>query len=212
MYCLSCGQSLSGFQAVKPTEAVQPAAVSDVPALPDGYAFHSSMSFKKGKLLIFINVFVLVALIAAIAVAAIVFPYDWSEPMETLTAILVALLFLLLILLAFGAVNMLIQMIFYKTGGGGKAKIHFGLMIEVYCEKVVSRNCYVLAQIVSNLLPIIILAVITVFVWTDYMFLSLCCCAANFLAYIPVYIYVLKHDKTALVHFYKGTLNIFTKI
>jgi len=107
--------------------------------------------------------------------------------------------------------NLVLQAIFYKLAGGGKLKFYFGLTVEIYGENAMKRNAYLWARLLADVIPVFIIAMLAIFLWTYYIYLSLAVILCNALMYLPVYLFVLKHEKLCLVQFEKDTLNVYVK-
>jgi hypothetical protein len=210
-FCDACGYRLTSVSSLNDMPGFAgPSGGSNLPALPEGYAFKAAMNFKKGKFAIWANVIVGIVMIAAIVAAGFMFPIHLDD--GGIGDLAVDLLLFIVIFLAFMVANMLITLIGYKIGRGGKIKFHVGLMLDIYCEKAVTRRCYILTQFFTGLVPIAVLSAAAVFVWTNYVFVLLCVILSNFLTVmIPIYSFIRKYDKTAFVHFYRGSLNVFTR-
>jgi len=185
--------------------------VPNLPVLPDGYEYKSSLSYKKGKFPIISNILTLIVILSASIAAYFIFPFDKDNSPFGFLIFLGALVLGLVIEFVWAWLSVLIEALINKLTKGGKTKLHFGLVMTVYCEKAQIRKIAVLSLILAVLIPPAILAVIAVFVWSIPLFVAVCCRAFNIMMNIPIALFMLKHDKTAHFHFYNGSLNVFTK-
>ena len=177
--------------------------------IPKGFHPEASMSFKVGKLALLTHLAIWVGAAVAIVTAFFIFDLETSTFRDVVVLIVVALAVHLLIFIGHKSVSLALHAITLRAFGGGKIHLHLGMLIEVYSDKPIKRNSYICAQLISEIIPLAILAVLTPVFWGESMYISLLIHGCGFLAALPITLFALKFDKTHLMHFDNGILDIY---
>ena len=176
----------------------------------DGYTLKASFNFK-GKFALIANFVVIFLTLLAIVSTIFIFDYDLSDIPEFLINLAISLLVFSLLLVGFLIIGPIISIIIYKAGGGGKLKLHIGLIIAIGCENPLPRNVFLLAQLLSSIIPIALIAVLAIFVWMDAAYFALMLVLSNMIGMLPLYIFLFKQAKTDFINFEKGKLDVLIK-
>ena len=106
----------------------------------------------------------------------------------------------------------LLKLALLKGVGGGKCKLYFGLVIDVYAEQPVKRNSYFLADFIAMLIPFCAIVVLMILFWNAIFFIAFAFLLINVIGNIPVYIFELKLPKDAFFWLNRGILYALKKV
>jgi len=174
------------------------------------YNIKNSFSFK-GKFAVFANIIGVLIIIPILISVPFLFDFAPIGTPRFLIDLMQLSAFSIAIL--FGAVGLsqIIHIIFLKIGDGGKLKLHFGLLIEVYSQKPIKRNIYLIGQLLALFIPLAILCILVVFLWRHFTFLALIFhIATTTLGNLPIIVFLTKQSKKDFVHFQDKQLNILS--
>jgi membrane protein YdbS with pleckstrin-like domain len=182
---------------------------------PQGFTFKAAINFKKGRFAVASGLIILAALIAAIVSALFIFYYDISTP-EGIFNVFVRFSLFVAILALFVLSNCLTRFIVYKKAGCGHVKLHLGIMRwDISFQNAITRNMYMLAQLLSSFIPVVITGIVAAFVWSDtsdFMYASIFVMLFNAVALLPIVMHIFKYDKYCMLRFTEDTLYIYTEV
>ena len=183
------------------------------PAMPaPQYEKISEFSLKVNPYTIWVNIICVVLFVGALIGAIFLFPAQNGELIQQIIFWALTACGGLVICLLAMILSCLLKLAFLKKAGGGKSKLFFGLVIDVYAELPVKRNRYILADTVGAFITLCVLAVLTIVFWNALTFLAFSFLFVSALGNIPIYAFELKQPESAFLWLDRGILYSLKKI
>lgn len=187
-------------------------AAADAVQLPPQFEKISDFSLKVNPYTVWTNVIGAVLFIAALVGSVFLFPVRDAELIEQILYWALMVLGGVLLALVALVLSCLLKLALLKGVGGGKCKLYFGLVIDVYAEQPVKRNSYFLADFIAMLIPFCAIVVLMIFFWNAIFFIAFAFLLINVIGNIPVYIFELKLPKDAFFWLNRGILYALKKV
>ena len=187
-------------------------AANAAQAFPPQFEKVAAFSLKTNPYTVWVNVLGALLFIGIVVAAIFLFPLRSEDLLRQI--VYWALVAIGGVLLAFAALllTMPLKLLFLKRAGGGKSKLLFGALIDVFAELPVKRNRYILADAAGLVLFLCALAVLAALWWNALTFIALSFLLVNALGNIPIYLFELKQPKECFLWFDRGILYSLKKL